>query len=173
MKTADYTQQLKECRLVMMNILARREHSAYELKQKAKEKLLAKWHKKAPSQDINYHQLADVIDDSVMQLQQQKLQCDHRFTEIYLRNRSQALYGPERIHAELHQKGIAYSLIEQCMQEAAIDWQWSLQLALDKKCTENPANLNLGEQHKLMAYLCRRGFNEYDVRHLCQQDYCE
>ena len=171
--TAEYTQQLKECRLVMMNILARREHSAFELKQKSKDKILTKWHKKSPSQDINYHQLTDVIDQCLAQLQQQKLQCDRRYTEIYVRNRSQALYGPERITAELHKKGIENALIEQLMDEAAIDWQWSLQLALDKKCTENPANLNLGEQHKLMAYLCRRGFNEYDVRHLCQQDYCE
>ena len=168
---AEYQQALKDCRRAMMNMLARREHSAYELKQKAKDKLKQQSQKNPFSEPLDYHLIDDVCDDSLLQLQQDGLQSDERFTETYIRARSELLYGPQRIKAELLHKGIEHAVIELQMKESAVDWDWSLQLALDKKCAKNPAALSIEEQRKLMAYLSRRGFDENDVRRVCKQDY--
>ena len=170
---ADYRQALKDCRRAMMNILARREHSAHELRQKAKDKLIAQSQKLPASEHLDYHLINDIADDALLQLQQDGLQSDERFTEIFIRARSEQLYGPQRIRAELHQKGVSHELIEQQMQESGVDWAWSLQLALDKKCLSNPATLDMAEQRKLMAYLARRGFDENDVRRICKHNYLD
>ncbi|NRB37517.1 MAG: regulatory protein RecX [Pseudomonadales bacterium] len=165
---ADDQPILKNCRRVMMNMMARREHSACELKRKAKEKLLVQIKKHSPCIAIDYHALEDVIDDALLLLQADGLQDDARYTEIYIRNRAALLYGPERIRAELHQKGIEHSLIDSQMQDSAVDWAWSLQLALDKKLCADPGTLDYTERQKLMAYLARRGFDEHDIRQICQ-----
>lgn len=168
---ADYQKALKDCRRVMMNILARREHSAHELKRKAKEKLLAQSQKTPALENFDYHTLNDIAEDVILQLQDDGLQNDARFTDCYIRARSELLFGPVRIKSELYQKGISHSIIETQMQDSGVDWPWSLQLALDKKCHGNPAALELKEQQKLMSYLVRRGFDEHDVRSICKHDY--
>ena len=170
---ADYQQALKDCRRAMMNMLARREHSAQELRQKSKEKFHAQPHRFAALQSFDHHGISDIIDDAILKLQEDGLQNDERFTDCYIRARAALLYGPERIKAELFKKGVSQTVISTQMQTSEIDWQWSLQLALDKKCQGSPAALEINEQRKLMAYLARRGFDEHDVRNICKQDYLD
>lgn len=56
------------------------------------------------------------------QLGEQGLQCDNRFAQALFRSRINKGYGPRYIAAELQQKGIDRTLIEQVMGQE-IDWQ--------------------------------------------------
>ena len=60
--------ELVAIRKKAMDLLARREHSAQELRQKLKTR--------------DYEQ--ELIDAAVLGLQQDRLQCDHRFAETYV-----------------------------------------------------------------------------------------
>ncbi len=73
-----------------IRLLARREHSRYELRQK----LAAK----------GYPHPA--IDLAIDELSRDGLQSDSRFTESYVRSRLQKGYGINRIRQELSQRGI-------------------------------------------------------------------
>lgn len=148
----DDFQLRKKLRLAMMNMLARREHSAAELRIKSRPML-------SNSAD-------NVIVEAVIaQLQSESLQCDSRFSELYIGKRAEQLYGPERIRSELFQKGIDRHLVDDLMEDCAVDWQWSLQLLIDKKLPPS-GEVDEKQRHKVMAYLARRGFCEYDIRRL-------
>lgn len=148
----DDFQLRKKLRLVMMNMLARREHSAAELRQKSRPY-------------ISHSAEGDIVDAVITQLQLDGLQSDTRFSEVYINKRAEQLYGPERIRSELFHKGIDRQLIDGQMADCPVDWQWSLQLLIDKKLPTN-GEVDEKKRHKLMAYLARRGFCEHDIRRL-------
>ena len=75
-------------------MLARREHSALEIRQKLKQK--------------GYDGAA--ISEALEQLQAADWQSDERFTEAYIRSRRNRGYGPVRIALELKERGIAEAL---------------------------------------------------------------
>jgi regulatory protein len=79
-----------------VGLLARREHSAYELTQKL------------ANSDAPLDEVAQVIE----QLQQAGLQSDLRFAENYVRYRSQRGNGPLRIKQELNERGVASDISE-------------------------------------------------------------
>ncbi|MDH3859297.1 MAG: recombination regulator RecX, partial [Gammaproteobacteria bacterium] len=81
-------------RKTAMDLLARREHSEHELRQKLK----ARGHD------------ADAIDEVLQGLKQDHLLSDARFTEAYVSHRFNAGVGPLKIRYELRQKGIADAL---------------------------------------------------------------
>lgn len=123
-------------------ILARREHSQFELKQKLQ--------KHFPQNS----QIASIL----KQLIAEGLQNDKRFTECYTRFRSGRGFGPLKIANELYTRGIALELIEQVFSEEQWDW---LQLATEVR------NKKFGfkipkpfiEQAKQMRFLQYRGFS--------------
>lgn len=73
-----------------LDLLARREHSQFELKQK----LIAR--------DFD----AAEVDEVICKLASEHLQSDERFTENYMRSRANKGNGPIRIQLELRAKGI-------------------------------------------------------------------
>lgn len=79
-----------------VGLLARREHSRAELLHKLTARDFA---------------LAD-IEPLLDRLTAQRLQSDARFAEIYVRMRSGRGYGPQRIRAELRERGVAAKLID-------------------------------------------------------------
>jgi regulatory protein len=87
----------RQARCWAMNALARREHSALELKTK----LLTKGCDE---------QLAS---DTVGQLLKDGLVSDARFTEGLVRYRRNRGYGPTRIAMELREKGVDEAIVEQ------------------------------------------------------------
>lgn len=80
-----------------MGLLARREHSRAELTHK----LTARGFSAAD------------IEPMLDKLAAQWVQSDARFTEGYVRMRSGRGYGPQRIRAELRERGIAAELVDQ------------------------------------------------------------
>ncbi|HEX5636173.1 MAG TPA: regulatory protein RecX, partial [Gammaproteobacteria bacterium] len=90
-KSADKTPPVKDRAL---GLLARREHSAVELKRKLQQK--------------GYN--SSDIDTELSQLQRDGSLSDRRFTEAYVNMRMNRGYGPMRILAELRDRGIPAEL---------------------------------------------------------------
>lgn len=122
-----------------LTYLARREHAQAELRLK-----LA--HKGAEP---------GAIDAVLVLLEEQGLQSDQRFAEVYARSRSQRGYGPHRIRQELRQKGVAQEWIEPALEP--IDWaQQANQVRMKKYGTQSPTNWS--EKARQQRFLQQRGF---------------
>ncbi len=128
-----------------MELLARREHSQQELRQK-----LA----------IRYgHDDPDVvmdIDDCIAGLEADLLQSDQRYTEAYVAMRKRKGYGPMRLQTELRDKGIDPEMIAAELNNPEHDWYEQARLVLHKKFSE--IALDHKERARQMRFLQYRGF---------------
>lgn len=120
-----------------LNYLSRREHSRLELKQKLSAKNFS------PTE----------IDDALNKLQEKKLQSDERFAENYVRYRKHMGFGPLKINAELHERGVSHSVISSTVNENAEEWK-TIMISLWKKKFSNNAK-NKSTQYR---FLLSRGF---------------
>jgi regulatory protein len=121
---------------VCIDLLSRREHSAFELKRK----LLLR--------SFELEQITKTLE----QLQEDKLQSDLRFAASLIYRRMQQGYGPLRIRIELKALKVASELIAQAMADDDLDWQSAALRALRKK----PDLLDKPEITKFLLY---RGFS--------------
>lgn len=136
-------------RNVAMNLLARREHSAYELKQKLK------------LRDFD----VDAIDAALKLLQQDRLQSDSRFTENYVHHRVSAGFGPIKIRHELRQKGVGVDLVDEYLPRSNRQWDALMERQRIKKFgQEIPADYPL--RMKQARFLQNRGFSPEAVMRL-------
>lgn len=124
-----------------MDFLARREHSRQELAQKLQ--------RRDHPQEI----IDKVIDD----LRDAGLQSDSRFAENYLRSRVARGDGPIKIRAALQQRGVAESLLEACLNDAAVDWHQQLRAAWQKKY-HSEIGKDTHEKAKQLRFLQSRGY---------------
>ena len=136
-----------------INLLARREHSRVELRTKLRTKL------------------ADVAPDSIDFVLQELITSnqlsDARFTEAYIRMRSERGYGPSRIHAELLERGVSDAIIEEYLslhrtQESPVDHIE----AVRKKRFGPSMPTDLAEQARQMRFLQYRGFSHELMKQL-------
>ena len=122
-------------------MLARREHSAFEIRRKLKQK-----------------DIADAeIEQAVERLQQEGLLSDQRYAEAYIHMRKGKGYGPLRIALELRERGVAESDYGHYLYDRDIDWQSVLKAAYDKKFG-NRACDDYRDKAKRIRYLQYRGF---------------
>ena len=135
-------------RMKAMDLLARREHSFFELKFK----LLKK--------DFNEEQveteLHRLIDDNLLS--------DSRFTEAFILSRKEQGKGPLRIESELQQRGIDDALISSHL--ANVDeneWSEIACDALEKKLGKGK-QVDYDKKLKFMRFLSNRGFKDFQVR---------
>ncbi len=131
----------KAIRWAAMGLLARREHSQLELKQKLQKRFMDD---------------GDLIDRIVIDLTNEALQSDERFSEAYTRMRYGKGYGPRRILAELRQKGIADELSVAVVSDEAYDWYESSLAAMNKKFSGR--SLTPMDRAKVYRFLSYRGF---------------
>ena len=152
-----------------LNLLARREHSGKELRQKLGRRF------------------AEVlVDQALMSLDQNGLLSDERFAETLIHSRRAKGYGPRYIVQELSQKGILKELIQELIDERDSDWvRQARQVALKKiRTTSRLADAfneleedglsadevlerqqqRLAARQKLSAFLFRRGFSSETVQ---------
>ncbi|MCW8917789.1 MAG: recombination regulator RecX [Gammaproteobacteria bacterium] len=133
-----------------IGLLARREHSARELLQKL------------AARGADVETAAAVL----ARLIHERLQSDARFTEAYLRQRSEKGYGPQRIQAELRERGVEEALIgaqlRQAVEEGEIDWFERAAAAYAKKYGGRPIE-DMKERAKRMRFLQYRGFSHEQV----------
>ena len=139
----------RELERIAVGLLARREHSRAELAQKLATRGFAP---------------AD-IESLLDRLAAQRLQSDSRFAEAYVRARAGRGYGPQRIRAELRERGLTAELIDHALaaQPAAdtprIDDIWRRKYA-----GRLPADYR--ERARQMRFLQQRGFSLADIHAL-------
>lgn len=120
-------------------LLARREHSKEELKQK----LVAR----------GYQPLE--VETLLASLVKENLQSDERYAEAYVRQRIETGFGPRRIVAELQQRGVAHSLIDRSMPQDEQFWWESLSRLWQRKYH----NLTKQVSQSQVRFLMQRGFD--------------
>lgn len=131
-----------------VRLLARREHSRAELR----DKLLKRKH---PS---------DLIEQVLDQLAERNLQCDVRFAESYTRMRVQRGYGGNKIRAELQTRALSRDIIENALATYEAEWIDNAVSALQKKYSEGVlAQSSVKELAKMQRFLWSRGYNSADI----------
>jgi regulatory protein len=132
-----------------MDLLARREHSEYELRQKLK------------SRDYD----VDAIDAVLQELKQDHLLSDARFAGAYVNHRFNAGVGPLKIRYELRQKGITEVLADEFLEPFSDRWnQLMMQQRVRKYGKTIPADY--ADRMKQARFLQNRGFSPESVMRL-------
>ena len=139
----------RSIRVVAMDLLSRREHSAYELTQKLKKR------------DFDI----DAIEAALDQLQQDNLQSDSRFIEGVVNFRMNAGFGPLKIKYELRQKGISDERVEDYLSGLTVKWQQLMAAQRSKKFGQD-IPLDYKEKMKQARFLQNRGFSPESVMRL-------
>jgi regulatory protein len=137
-------------RRAAMNLLARREQSFFELKQK----LTLKY----PDLDVE-----EVIAPALEKLKAENLQSDERFVESYVRYRYSRGVGPLKIAMELGQKGLKGQLVKAEVYSADIDWPALCLEAMNKRFGPEPVQ-TLADKEKRYRFLAQRGFETDHIR---------
>jgi regulatory protein len=124
-----------------VRMLARREHSALELRQKLGQRGIDEAE----------------IDSTIGRLQLEGLQSDERFAESYVHSRSGRGYGPLRISAELRERGVDDSIAEHCLDRDEDLWHALIQQVHQRKFGD-VAIVDFQDRARRIRYLQYRGF---------------
>jgi len=129
-----------------MNMLARREHSVFELTRKLEQKDF-------PS---------ELIKEVIERLIADNLLSDERFAEAYVRMRSARGFGLQRIRLEMKERGVDSYLIDRAIAESDVDWNALASEVRDRKFGEQrPEEFSL--RAKQMKFLQYRGFSHAQI----------
>ena len=104
-----------------------------------------------------------MVESVLRQLADQGLQSDERFTEQYVRLRTEKGYGPIRIQAELKERGVEEALISQWLDAGDREWQSHLEQVVRKKYGTVPRE-DSRELARCSRFLAQRGFPGYLIR---------
>jgi regulatory protein len=132
-----------------IDLLARREHSEQELRQKLKTR--------------EYD--ADTIDEVLQALKEDRLQSDERFTESYVNHRFNAGVGPLKIRYELRQKGVSDRLVDEFLEPLSDQWDELMTRQRIRKYGASIPN-DYAERMKQARFLQNRGFSPESVMRL-------
>lgn len=138
-----------DIRMSAMDLLARREHSRRELKQKLKKR-------------FNDETL---IEEQLDRLSDENLQSDARFAESFLRQRLSRGHGPVRIRQEMRQKGISDTEIEMAMAAEQPDWCDLAEAAYRRKFGKLPPD-DIKDKARRSRFMQYRGFALDQYQHL-------
>ena len=136
-----------------MDMLARREHSVGELR----EKLLHKGHTPA------------AITQAVAGLQQDGLVSDRRYTEMLLSARRSRGVGPLRIRKELQEKGVAEEFINQYLDVSSPEWIEDVRRVRQKKYGDKLPT-NYAERARQARFLQSRGYTLTQIQRVFTSD---
>jgi len=140
-----------DVRLAAMNLLARREHSLHELRQKLRRRF--------PDESVLALELA--------RLQDENLQSDQRYAQSYLRQRSGRGYGPQRVRREMHDKGLSDEQIADAFATVEVDWYELAAQVMRKKFGAVPVT-ELKEKARRLRFMQYRGFHGDHYQHLLE-----
>lgn len=143
-----------------LRLLAMREHSVKEITKKLFDKVEA--FDRAGGIDStegsdNVERTATiyaVVDDLI----EKKYLSDERFTEVYIRSRANRGFGPVKIKAELKDKGVSHTLIQDYLDQGAASWFDLAKSQHDKKYGNSPIS-DYSTWAKHARFLQSRGFN--------------
>jgi regulatory protein len=128
-----------------LKLLARREHSARELK------------RKLAARGISDDDAAAAVEHAMAE----NWQSDARYAGMLVRTRIAGGYGPVRIEAELEVAGVPSEQIRAALAEAAVDWR-ELAVEVHAKKFGRPPQTS-AERAKQYRYLQGRGFDASQI----------
>lgn len=135
-----------------VSLLARRDHSAFELKQK----LRVKGHDEA------------AIDEVIRVLQSKDYLNEKRYAESMLRHHAMRGQGPQKIRYLLNQNQLSASLITEVFAECEADWFVLAAQAREKrfglKALPQDRAQRYKEQSRQMRFLMSRGFDQDQIQ---------
>ena len=134
-------EQLKLAYARGLKMLASREHSAAELRRKLRVKGFSE----------------GLAGEAVAALQDQGLQSDQRFAEVFVRSRLSKGYGPVRIRRDLYQRGIGDDVIDEELTFPAERWVELAAAVRAKRFPENEPTED-GVWNVQARFLSRKGF---------------
>ncbi|MEZ5542713.1 MAG: regulatory protein RecX [Pseudomonadota bacterium] len=140
-------------RRAALDLLARREHGTQELARK----LAARGFD------------GDAVADAVAALAAEGLQSDARFAEQFVWSRYQRGSGPQKIRAELRERGIGEGLIEHNIAALAEDWLALLRAVREKRFGAAVPR-DLRERSRQMRFLQQRGFTAEQIGRVFRDD---
>ena len=140
-----------EARRIALGLLARREHSALELRHK----LCARGFD------------ADLVASLLRGLGDEGLLSDARFAESFVRTRCDKGYGPLRIRGELRERGIDSDTIEACLDSDDVAW-CRLGARVRNKRFGLGLPTDLKERARQMRFLQQRGFTGEQIRRVLE-----
>jgi regulatory protein len=140
-------EQLTQVRDAAIRLLARREHSELELRRK----LLLRDYPR------------ELIDVVIARLVADDLLSEERFTEAFIRARGTRGIGPQRIRAELQQRGIDPAMIDSHLHSVDEDWQARALEQYRKRFGDQPPR-DMAERGKRYRFLINKGFTPDQVR---------
>jgi len=129
-----------------LDLLARREHSRRELARKLQ------------VQGFD----AQAVDGALAALEAEGLLSDARFAETFVWSRFQRGSGPQKIHAELRERGVDEALIDSHIEALADDWQGLLREVREKRFGRALPD-NVRERSRQMRFLQQRGFTAEQI----------
>lgn len=130
-----------------VSLLARREHSAQELR----DKLIAKGYP------------AVLVSNALEQLGAQGLLSDARFAEVFARSRANKGYGAVRIAQELRRRGVDDEQIAPVVSNIKETWRAQIEQVRHKRFGEGLPQSN-ADRAKQARFLLQRGFTSEQVR---------
>jgi regulatory protein len=128
-----------------MNLLTRREHSQFELRNKLK------------SKGHSEHMINGVLQE----LAKENLQSDERFAENFIRSRANHGFGPIRIGLELRERGITKDMINELVDKNNDKWKTKAMEIKQKKFG------NQKEYIKQARFLQYKGFTHEQIKYAC------
>jgi len=135
-----------KARSVALRLLARREHSRYELALKLRQRRIED----------------NLIDMVLDEYEHEGWLDDNRFADVYARQRMDVGYGPLRILAELQQRGVHRS--PECLDETTEeDWCLRAIRLRAKRFGLGRLNDDLPEKMRQARFLSGRGFSASQV----------
>ncbi len=142
----------RSARDTALALLARREHSQQELRQKLAHRGFD----------------ADEVSALLDSLSTERLQSDARFVESYIHARQTRGFGPNRIRMELRERGIADLLIDQQLDERAEHWRDLLRAQYRKRYGDSLI-CDYAERARRGRFLQQRGFSTEMVARLLSE----
>ncbi|MFQ5643521.1 MAG: regulatory protein RecX [Thiogranum sp.] len=146
-ETDDSTERCQQSYATALRLLARREHSELELRNKLAARKF--------SDEVIATVLAGLLDEGLLS--------NRRFVEVYVRSRFERGYGPVRIRAELRERGIGAELMEQPLAELSQSWVESAARQRHKRFGRQVPD-DYRERTRQMHFLQRRGFSGEQIR---------
>ncbi|MDF1645810.1 MAG: regulatory protein RecX [Legionellaceae bacterium] len=133
---------------VAVRLLARREHSAQQLRMKLKQRNFT----------------ADIIDEVLEDCVRLNVQSDRRFAEMFCRSRIQRGYGPIVIRQLLRQTGVSVDIIDDVLQDAESEITWGDEVArVWHKKFQAVEDVSIQARQKQRQFLKYRGFTETTI----------
>lgn len=141
----------KQIQTSLLRLLARRDHSRYELTMKLQQK-------KFPP---------ELIEAALQKVEQHGYLNEQRFTENYIAYRRSRGFGPKKIALELKERGIAAALIAEQIDIA--DNAWFIQAKLVwQKHFKNKQPVDFKARIQQMRFLHARGYTQEQIEAIYQ-----